>query len=241
MQNLQLANGAPATPLSAIVLKADGLIYDADESRLLDFGQAASAVNYFKLYNSATGERLKLEAAGTDSNISVEFKTKGEANHVLHAENDTAVGVVVESIHTSTTPAASDVLYKHSAKGYNSADALTEYARAEVQAFSVTDGSEESTYAIKVMNGSGSLVQALMVGYDALQVGVSGSTAIIQPAGEDELELKTTGSNKDVVVSPHGTGLLKYGTHAAVTTETVSGYITIKDAGGTERKVAIVS
>ena len=50
-----------------------------------------------------------------------------------------------------------------------------------------------------------------------------------------------TGTNIDLALTPKGTGVLRYGTHAAVTTETVTGYITIKDAAGNTRKLAVVS
>jgi hypothetical protein len=42
-------------------------------------------------------------------------------------------------------------------------------------------------------------------------------------------------------LTPAGTGLLRFGTHSALGAETVTGFITIKDAGGTTRKVAVVS
>jgi len=37
------------------------------------------------------------------------------------------------------------------------------------------------------------------------------------------------------------TGLMSFGVHSALSGESVSGYITIKDAGGTSRKVAVVT
>lgn len=36
-------------------------------------------------------------------------------------------------------------------------------------------------------------------------------------------------------------GILNFGTHSAIGAETVTGYITIKDIGGTSRKIAVVS
>jgi len=51
----------------------------------------------------------------------------------------------------------------------------------------------------------------------------------------------TGDANIDVQLTPKGTGRVRFGTHAAVTTETLTGYIIIKDSGGTERKVAVVS
>lgn len=51
----------------------------------------------------------------------------------------------------------------------------------------------------------------------------------------------TGDSNIDVLLTPKGTGNVKFGTHSAIAAEALSGYITIKDAGGTSRKLAVVS
>lgn len=57
-----------------------------------------------------------------------------------------------------------------------------------------------------------------------------------------ETESAGTGeANIDLALVPKGTGAVRFGTHAAIGAETVTGYITIKDAGGTSRKVAVVS
>lgn len=45
----------------------------------------------------------------------------------------------------------------------------------------------------------------------------------------------------DVVLAPAGAGLVQFGGHSAVGAETVTGFITIKDSGGTERKMAVIS
>lgn len=60
----------------------------------------------------------------------------------------------------------------------------------------------------------------------------------------DAITVESAGTgtaNIDLALTPAGTGVLKFGTHTAVGSETLSGYITIKDAGGTSRKVAVVS
>lgn len=57
-----------------------------------------------------------------------------------------------------------------------------------------------------------------------------------------EAESAGTGeANIDVAIVPKGTGAVRFGTHAGIAAETVTGYITIKDAGGTSRKLAVVS
>lgn len=59
--------------------------------------------------------------------------------------------------------------------------------------------------------------------------------------GQARYEASGTSTNIDVYLVPKGTGVVKFGTHSALAGETVSGYITIKDANGTTRKLAVVS
>lgn len=51
----------------------------------------------------------------------------------------------------------------------------------------------------------------------------------------------TGAPNIDMQLTPAGTGKLQFGTHTAIGAETLTGYIEIKDSGGTLRKVGIVS
>lgn len=48
-------------------------------------------------------------------------------------------------------------------------------------------------------------------------------------------------TNVDIYLQTQGTGVVRFGTHSALAAETVTGYITVKDAGGTSRKIAVVS
>lgn len=57
-----------------------------------------------------------------------------------------------------------------------------------------------------------------------------------------ETESAGTGeANIDLALTPKGTGAVRLGTHSAIAAETVTGYITIKDAAGNSRKIAVVS
>ncbi len=51
----------------------------------------------------------------------------------------------------------------------------------------------------------------------------------------------TTPASADLGLLPGSGGSVKFGTHAAIGAEAVTGYITIKDSGGTSRKLAVVS
>ena len=68
----------------------------------------------------------------------------------------------------------------------------------------------------------------------ALQTGSGYGQLAVESAG-------TGTANMDLALTPAGTGNLKFGTHSAIGAETVTGYITIKDSGGTTRKLAVVS
>ena len=51
----------------------------------------------------------------------------------------------------------------------------------------------------------------------------------------------TGADNIDLTLTPAGTGVVQFGTHSGLAAETVTGYITVKDSGGTTRKLAVVS
>lgn len=66
------------------------------------------------------------------------------------------------------------------------------------------------------------------------RLSITGSAITVESAG-------TGTANIDLSLVPAGTGNVKFGTHAAIGAETVTGYITIKDSGGVARKLAVVS
>ena len=68
-------------------------------------------------------------------------------------------------------------------------------------------------------------------------------------ASGDDLILKANSTDADSKIEIEGlgdifldaNGVVKFGTYAALSGESVTGYITIKDAGGTDRKLAVVA
>lgn len=68
--------------------------------------------------------------------------------------------------------------------------------------------------------------------------------ALKTASGIHTIETESAGTGQadiDLALTPKGTGRVRYGTHSAIGAETVTGYIEIKDAGGTVRKLAVVS
>lgn len=67
--------------------------------------------------------------------------------------------------------------------------------------------------------------------------------ALKTASGVVELAAETAGTgadNIDVVLTPTGTGNVRFGTYGAEVA-LVAGYVTIKDAGGTTRKLAVIA
>ncbi len=70
------------------------------------------------------------------------------------------------------------------------------------------------------------------VNYIQLQASATGVAAQVYANGE---------TNTDLYLRTKGTGVVQFGTHTVKGAETVTGYITMKDSGGTTRKIAILS
>lgn len=71
----------------------------------------------------------------------------------------------------------------------------------------------------------------------ASRIGIAPGTGTNPP----KVYANSTQTNMDLVLEAKGTGNVRFGTHAAIGAETVTGYITVKDSGGTVRKLAVVS
>lgn len=71
------------------------------------------------------------------------------------------------------------------------------------------------------------------VNYLRLNGRSSGNSPSLQALGAD--------TNLNLPLIPKGTGLVSFGTHTALSGETVTGYIMVADSSGTTRKIAVVS
>jgi len=69
--------------LTAPKIVSGGFIADANGNELIIFTTTASAVNEITLANSATGGNPKFSATGGDSNIGIDFQTKGTGTYRL--------------------------------------------------------------------------------------------------------------------------------------------------------------
>jgi len=178
------------------------------------------------------------------------------AGLTLTSEQSGAEGASLVLYQDSASPAANDAIGMVKFLGEDNASGFKEYAQLWGQIDDPTAGAEFGSISFKMMNGTGSLATAANISHDgaraelAIGDGTAGP-ALLKNAGTGPLLLDAgdtgagialeEGASGDVVLLPGASGTVKFGTHSALGGETVSGFITITDAGGTSRKVAIVT
>lgn len=99
------------------------------------------------------------------------------------------------------------------------------------QAVSTTTGFSPSTGALPTAQVIGCLFNPDF----GISVGQGNAPGIVA------INAKGDSADIDLQLIPKGTGMLRYGVSQAITTETLSRYIEVKDQGGNIRKLAIVS
>lgn len=114
--------------------------------------------------------------------------------------------------------------------------------------------------ALAALSGEGLLEQTGASTYANRSIGVVASTSILSRSDGDGRYTRgpstatdnaiarfngangRTIQNSDVTIDDDGVlAGFRFGTHAAITTETLTGYVTITDAAGNARKLAVVS
>jgi hypothetical protein len=190
-----------------------------------------TTINYLQVTGGQTGSRVLLKAQGGDSNVdltflssgtgAINFSTNGSSGNAQFKVTNTASAVNYVQVTGSITSGGPIV----SAQGSD--------ANAELKIRS------KGIYNVLVQNGAGNngLVVdftsgATTANYFQMYAKVAGSSPSLAVLGTD--------TNIDLTLTPKGTGVVQFGTYTATVTA-VAGYIQIKDAGGTLRKLAVLT
>ena len=104
---IQLKNYDPALMQGASVdVNVDlGEILDPNGNEMLEFDSVASAVNFARLVNAATGNPVELQSQGDDTNIGLTLKPKGTGTLLAStagATTTTAFDIVCSGLTTGT-------------------------------------------------------------------------------------------------------------------------------------------
>jgi hypothetical protein len=146
------------------------------------------------------------------------YSAGGTDNNLISIVTET--DTVASGQYISVTPNGTDIVISNIDDSANSNKAV----RHEFE----TQGGT----AFKIINGATTTVNSLVV------FGSDGTDNVLTLRANDE---SGSHGNQDILIQPLGTGKARFGTHVATSDTGVSGYIEIKDAGGTIRKVAIIS
>lgn len=199
-----------------------------EQVRILD---VTSAVNRAELRGSATGLSVVYGAGGSDTNVSAVVTSKGAGN----------VGIYT---NTGGSPSA---FFTHVASTVNYLNVYG--APTGSGPFMYADGTDTNVNYNHSLKGAGthlfytgstSVIQ-FSVSHTASAVNRLEATGAAT-GGAPNMKALGTDTHIDISFTPKGAnGRVKYGTHAAIGGETVTGYIEIKDSSGTVRKLAVLS
>ena len=200
--------------------------------RLTDNG--ATSVNYA---NILTGSVVGLYAQGASTNVALSFVSKGTGG---------------STFATGGTSATQQFAVSHTASAVNYVQvtgSVTSPSASTIPTISV-QGSDASTYLGIGLKGTGGYVSfynngspsatttlfrvrnatGTLANYFSVYPSIAGAAPFIASEGSD--------TNIDLTLTPKGTGVIQFGTYTA-SVLTPTGYITIKDSGGTTRRLLV--
>lgn len=201
-----------------------------EQVRIGDTYGGGSATNYLVLQGRASNSPV-LSTAGVDTNIGMVTTSKGtgsltfwtanfgsqqfQISHTASAVNYVQVTGAATANTPNLTAQGSDT---------NISMYLSSKGTGTVRFFTNGAGSEQ----FRVLHTAGTIVN-----YATATGSATGVAPAFSVAGSD--------TNIDLALTPKGTGVIQFGTHTANADTAISGYITIRDAGGTLRKLAVIT
>ena len=204
-------------------------------------GTASNGTATFLFHNDLSSGANGTVDAGADGNRAIQI-TSGSHNHIsnitshrsgttIHTSGGTDNYIAnittdtsnINGTSTTVTPNATDIVLGDIEGGDDSRIVTT----ATRHVFK-TQGGE----ALRIINGSTTPVNSLEI------FSSDSSNNMVTLRAKD---VSGSNPNQDIKINPTGTGKVRFGTHTASSDAAVSGYITIKDAAGNLRKLAVIS
>lgn len=191
---------------STEVVLADGNTFKTSNGEeVVGFGDIATAVNYPKLTNSATGTPVIYSAAGDDANIDVRVEPKGTGVLEQYSDEAGATGSVFVLRHDSASPAAADVVGRVRFDGDGAGGTQTVYARIDAVIRDTTNATEDGDLEFYVMR-AGTVTKSLALDSDVngAIIGDGAGTGIVRSSGNFDLRLDTGNATTSKIVITDG-------------------------------------
>jgi len=213
----QLPSGSAAAPSLAAAGDVDTGVYFPAANAI---GFAAAGAEQFRIA-AGTGAVNRMSASGAGA---------GENPILLAMGADAAIGL-------SLTPKGTGVVHVNA--GLGESFRIRSNGFWGIEANEVRRATSGGAHHSFRTDGYAGVEQfrvehtASAVNYAQARGGAVGAPAAFAAAGAD--------TNVDLALTPKGAGVLRFGAHTALAGESVTGYLTVKDAAGTTRKLAVVS
>ena len=223
---------AYATVGSGTVVKSIGstMLFQTPGGTAFGVTDIANSVNYIRNQGSSSGFQVFSTVQGADTNTSYAITSKGNGAVSLYTNLGNQLQFTVA--HTASavnyvqvTGAATGSGPIISAQGSDTNVDLLFSAKGTAGSHVFRTNNTVRQFQVNHVTSA--------VNYGTVTGNVAGSAPVYSVAGSD--------TNIDLTLTPKGTGNVRFGTYTADMTLVVQGYITIKDSGGTVRKLAVIA
>lgn len=230
------------------------LFRDAANTLAQRNGTSAQKFKIYRTYTDASNyERLEIDFTGTTVSVQTAAAGTGTLRPLALAGNTVRFysgPSLTENWNIGTTGhfiAITDNTYDIGASGSNRPRNI--YAAGAVRGattqgayLQIHTGAVAVSYITTAVDGNLMLSNAGSTGFSLLQFGGTTSSfpAIKRSSTDLQVRLADDSGYAGLQLGT-ASSALKVGTHSAIAAETVTGYITIKDSAGTDRKIAVVS
>jgi hypothetical protein len=195
--------------------------------RLVDSG--GTTTNYWQ-FSGGNGGDISTQYWGASGNIGATFITRGSGSHKFSTNASTgnqqlAISHTASAVnYVQVTGAATTAYSQISAQGSDTNTGILYTSK----------GTGEHRFST---GGSSTAIQFRVLHINTPQnyCAVIGGGAGVAP----QFQVLGTDTNIDLTLTPKGTGVIQFGSYTASALLPVTGYITVKDSGGTTRRLLV--
>ena len=204
--------------------------------QLLDGG--SPSVNFLRVQGSSSGASVFVGAAGSDTNVSSVFYSRGTGFVDLSTSSAS-----VTQLRVSHTASAVNYVQVTGAATGASPTISAQGSDTNVSITVVGKGSGDARLQSSSTGNAALLTDGGLTALRAVPRAASGDTFIDvqRNVGFVDFIANSGVTNGDIRFTPKGTGNVRFGTYTANMALTIQGYIEIKDSGGTVRKLAVIA
>lgn len=193
---------------------------------------SASDINYLKIQGgTAASGQVTIGADGSDTNIPLKISPKGSSPVYLNSSAprlqwvNTSGGSDEKRSYIDNNSTLCRFALLNDAE--SSSTQWLNVGRSGITVSYITLGGASGAESLKVVP------TASQVNHVEVTGAVTTASPAVSAAGSD--------TNINLKLTPKGTGSVQFGAHTASADTAVSGYVTIVDAGGTTRKLAVIT